>query len=109
MSRQIIVQHEGKEISRTFDLRTHHRDKSGDVIKETPYTLIVKNGHKVFIDKATGIKYFENGDLVPDAPVVVEAPVVPEVPQTSPVATVEPAVKVEPAQAAKIQGASLKK
>lgn len=57
-----------------FDLTVHHRGKDGSVINKTPYQYVCdrEKGNYFVRD---GVKYFENGEVVPtQTPVAKEAP-----------------------------------
>lgn len=56
---RVILDSKGRKL---FDTWVHHRDpKTGKVIEVTPYTLTIDNGIKIYTDRATGKKYFQNG------------------------------------------------
>lgn len=63
-------------MSEGFNKTVHYRDpKSGKVIAQDPYRLhITKQGlDSVRVFERGGVKYYENGDVVEQAPQVAEA------------------------------------
>jgi len=85
--RQIILE-SGEKV---FNTKTHHFDpKTGKLSDLTPYILVIDRGNKIFIDKKSGEKFYENGD-----PVLEQAAAT--LPDAAPVAPVAPAEPVKPA------------
>lgn len=56
---RVVVDKKGKKL---FDTHVHHRDpQTGKIVDITPYTLTIENGIRIYTDRATGKKYFQNG------------------------------------------------